>query len=91
MRHLPALMNSTTVDWFHPWPMDALLSVSKKFLADLNLDIDKSGEVDEDEQRTHEAIIQFMPFAFRNLETVSIEFCQRRGGLQVFTTPKSYP
>ena len=72
LRRLPALLNCTAVDWFQPWPMDALLSVSEKFLEDLNLDIDKSGEIDEEEEQTHRAIIEFMPFAFQNLQQVPL-------------------
>eukprot|EP01059_Diplonema_ambulator_P034998 TRINITY_DN8108_c0_g1_i3.p1 TRINITY_DN8108_c0_g1~~TRINITY_DN8108_c0_g1_i3.p1 ORF type:complete len:4672 (+),score=1974.47 TRINITY_DN8108_c0_g1_i3:105-14120(+) len=32
-RQFPAIANCTVIDWFHPWPEDALASVSNKFLA----------------------------------------------------------
>jgi hypothetical protein len=31
-RKFPALVNSTVIDWFQPWPEDALLSVGQRFL-----------------------------------------------------------
>lgn len=34
-RKFPGIINSTSVDWFHPWPADALIGVSQKFLADI--------------------------------------------------------
>jgi hypothetical protein len=36
-RQFPSLINCCTIDWFSDWPDDALLSVSKKFLANSNL------------------------------------------------------
>ena len=31
-RQFPSLINCTTIDWFSPWPAEALLSVSSRFL-----------------------------------------------------------
>jgi len=36
-RKFPALINCTVIDWFHPWPEEALLSVAAKFLEDLEM------------------------------------------------------
>jgi dynein heavy chain len=33
----PGLINSTTMDYFHPWPRDALESVAMNFLMDVDL------------------------------------------------------
>ncbi|KAK3782184.1 hypothetical protein RRG08_032935 [Elysia crispata] len=35
LRQFPALVNCCTIDWFHPWPADALCSVALKFLNEL--------------------------------------------------------
>ncbi len=35
-RKFPALINCTTIDWFHPWPRDALESVAFRFLGDIS-------------------------------------------------------
>jgi len=36
-RMYPGLVNCTTIDWFHKWPMDALQEVAMKFLQDSKL------------------------------------------------------
>lgn len=36
-RKFPALVNCTVIDWFHPWPEDALLSVASKFLKEIDM------------------------------------------------------
>lgn len=36
-RKFPALVNTTAIDWFHPWPRDALISVAVHFLEDIEL------------------------------------------------------
>lgn len=33
-RKFPGIINSTSIDWFHPWPENALIDVSFKFLAE---------------------------------------------------------
>jgi len=33
----PSLINCTQIDWFHPWPENALIDVAKRFLADVQL------------------------------------------------------
>jgi dynein heavy chain len=34
-RKFPGLINATSIDWFHPWPKDALIDVSSRFIADV--------------------------------------------------------
>jgi dynein heavy chain len=54
-RKFPAIINCSVIDWFHPWPEDALLSVASKFMAEV--------EMDSDEIRN--GIEKFMPFSFK--------------------------
>jgi dynein heavy chain len=35
IKQFPGLLSGCTIDWFHPWPMDALKSLAAKFLPDL--------------------------------------------------------
>lgn len=35
-RKFPAVVNCTSIDWFHEWPKEALLNVSKRFLAEIH-------------------------------------------------------
>ncbi|XP_025080372.1 dynein heavy chain 2, axonemal-like isoform X3 [Pomacea canaliculata] len=37
IRMYPALVNCTTIDWFHKWPLDALLEVADKYLSNMSL------------------------------------------------------
>jgi dynein heavy chain len=37
VRQFPSLVNCCTIDWFSAWPREALLFVSREFLADLEL------------------------------------------------------
>ena len=36
-RQFPSLINCCTIDWYSQWPEDALISVSRKFLAGTDL------------------------------------------------------
>jgi dynein heavy chain len=78
-RKFPALINCTVIDWFHPWPEEALLSVANKFLDDV--------EMPSDDVR--KAIERFMPFSFKCVNQQSqLVFDQERR--YVYTTPKSF-
>ncbi|KAK5646414.1 hypothetical protein RI129_004878 [Pyrocoelia pectoralis] len=41
IRKFPALVNCCTIDWFQPWPEDALLAVATRFLGDIELTADE--------------------------------------------------
>lgn len=78
-RKFPALVNCTVIDWFHPWPEDALLSVASKFLAEVEM---QSPEV-------RDSITRFMPYSFKTVNEFSaMIFEQERR--YVYTTPKSF-
>jgi dynein heavy chain len=36
-RRFPGIINCTAIDFFHPWPRDALISVASRFLEDVDL------------------------------------------------------
>ena len=36
-RKFPAIVNCTNIDWFHEWPQEALVSVSSRFLSEVDL------------------------------------------------------
>ncbi|PRP75973.1 hypothetical protein PROFUN_01689 [Planoprotostelium fungivorum] len=40
LRMFPSLVNCCAIDWFSPWPTDALIGVAEKFLKDLPIDQD---------------------------------------------------
>lgn len=78
-RKFPALVNATVIDWFHPWPYDALLSVADKFLADVDMPSDE----------IREAVVKFLPYSFSEVQKLSEEvlITDRRF---IYTTPKSF-
>lgn len=84
-KKFPAISNSTTIDWFHPWPKEALLSVATQFMKDL--DLAPMGLPNPDAVR--DGITKFMPFAFDTVNKAAHRFgaSDRR---HVYTTPKSF-
>ena len=34
-RKFPAIVNCTAIDWFHAWPQEALVSVSRRFIEEI--------------------------------------------------------
>ena len=78
-RRFPALVNCTIVDWFHPWPQEALLSVAAHFLEDIELGTPEA----------REGVVGFMAYSSTSVD----EACNRYRELErrnVYTTPKSF-
>jgi dynein heavy chain len=75
----PALVNSTVIDIFQPWPQDALYSVGEKFLSDVDLG---NAEV-------RNVVTRFLPFSFEAVNKTTLAFKVKERRL-VYTTPKSY-
>lgn len=63
-RQFPALINSTVIDWYQPWPYDALLNVSKQFLADLDMGPDDV---------VRDGVNLFMPYSFTLVNDLCID------------------
>ena len=78
-RRFPAIVNCTSIDWFHEWPDEALVSVSSKFLH-------------EDKYIPNEitpSISQFMAFVHQSVNNMSKTFAQNEKRHN-YTTPKSF-
>lgn len=39
-RNFPGLISNTNVDWFFPWPEDALTAVANNFMGEVELEDD---------------------------------------------------
>lgn len=78
-RRFPALANCTVIDWFQPWPEQALASVGKKVLSTMDLG---NAEVTK-------AIEHYMPTAFIAVNKMCKVFASAESKY-VYTTPKSY-
>ena len=59
LRQFPALINCCTIDWFQPWPEDALEMVANKFLEDV--------EMNDNERKEVVPICQYFHTSARNL------------------------
>eukprot|EP00913_Durusdinium_trenchii_P022475 g21112.t1 len=80
-RRFPALVNCTTIDWFQPWPEDALLNVAHKFL----MKLEALGPPDDPHRQ---AIIDFFPYSFDAVNEISHSFIRDEKRF-AYTTPKS--
>ncbi len=79
-RKFPGLVSSPTVDWFLGWPEEALVSVSRGFIQDFELDCTPE---------TKSGLITHMGMVHKMVVDVCDEYynSMRR---QVYQTPKSY-
>lgn len=55
------MVNNTVIDWFFPWPKDALFNVATKFLEDDDLG----------DEAVRKAIVAFMPVSFETVNKLS--------------------
>ncbi|KAL8567586.1 hypothetical protein ACOMHN_054399 [Nucella lapillus] len=78
-RKFPAVTNCTSIDWFHEWPEEALISVSARFL--------EENELLTPEMRT--SISMFMSFVHTSVNNVSHQFLTNEKRYN-YTTPKSF-
>ncbi|KAI2655454.1 Dynein axonemal heavy chain 11 [Labeo rohita] len=78
-RRFPALLNCTTLDWFQEWPLEALQSVSFKFLQD----------IPSIQPAIRESISLFMAHAHVSVKQVSERYC-RNERRHNYSTPKSF-
>jgi len=78
-RMFPGLINCTSIDWFHEWPLDALLDVSARFL----------NEVEFPSQEIRSAVGAHMSFVHLSIGDANKEFlaAERRHN---YTTPTSF-
>jgi dynein heavy chain len=78
-RKFPALISATVIDWFHPWPSEALISVAMRFLQDVDISTDE----------LKENVAHHMSFVHQSVEECCTTYlaAERRN---VYTTPKSY-
>jgi len=44
VRMFPSIVNSCAIDWFLPWPQDALLEVASDKFSDFNMNVGKKDE-----------------------------------------------
>jgi dynein heavy chain len=79
-RMFPGLFSCCSIDWFLPWPQDALAAVAEKYLS--RFEIDASAKIKA-------AIVQHCAFVHQRVTLACDEYFERFRR-QVYVTPKSY-
>jgi dynein heavy chain len=75
-RKFPAIVNCTSIDWFHEWPDEALVSVSSRFLSEVDL-------------IKPEVCCSFMAFVHKSVNDMSHQYLANERRYN-YTTPKSF-
>ncbi|KYN05431.1 Dynein beta chain, ciliary [Cyphomyrmex costatus] len=78
-RKFPAIINCTMINWFHEWPQEALMSVSKRFLQ----------ELEELPETYRESAAKFMAHAHTSVNIASRHYLSSERRYN-YTTPKSF-
>ncbi|XP_047455882.1 dynein axonemal heavy chain 11 [Mugil cephalus] len=78
-RQFPAIVNCTTIDWFHPWTAESLQSVSYRFIQ----------EIGGIEPAVQESISLFMAYVHTSVNQASEKY-RRNEKRYNYTTPKSF-
>jgi len=78
-KKFPALVNCTVIDWFQPWPKQALFAVGQKFMNEVPIKLPS----------VRAAIEKFLPFSFGVVQDLAEKF-KRVERRFVYMTPKSY-
>jgi dynein heavy chain len=79
-RKFPSLFSQCTIDWFLPWPEEALVSVSHKFLADFVVECSSTvkKELESHMGKVHDLVTEVCDIYFQRMRRY------------VYVTPKSY-
>jgi len=76
----PSLFSQCTIDWFLPWPEDALVDVSTKFLSEFEIDCTNEVKLE---------LMQHMGRVHKIVDNMTKEYFQQMRRY-VYVTPKSY-
>lgn len=100
-RKFPAIINCTAINWFHEWPQEALVSVSRKFLQDLEVLpvclilmlqhtlILKIYIFLRSQENLKDSVSRFMAYVHTSVNASSKIYLQNERRYN-YTTPKSY-
>ncbi|KAL9897380.1 dynein heavy chain at 93AB [Glossina fuscipes fuscipes] len=78
-RKFPAILNATSINWFHEWPQEALISVAMNFLS-------RSKVLPVNH---HDSVAKFMAYVHTAVNQTSKVYLQNERRYN-YTTPKSY-
>eukprot|EP00397_Hematodinium_sp_SG-2012_P000140 GEMP01000140.1.p1 GENE.GEMP01000140.1~~GEMP01000140.1.p1 ORF type:complete len:2733 (+),score=458.69 GEMP01000140.1:292-8199(+) len=80
-RQFPSIINCCTIDWFNPWPSDALYSVAERYYLQIPADLGVSDTV---------GLLSQMSCAIHSTSTDSAESFFEAMRRRTYTTPTSY-
>jgi len=85
-RKFPALINCTSIDWFHEWDREALITVGKRFLREINIGM---GSLQIDPDQIRQQLAEHMAHVHISVNQASAQYqtLERRYN---YTTPKTY-
>jgi len=78
-RKFPAIVNCTSIDWFHEWPEEALIGVAKRFVT----------ACERVPEELREPVTKFMAYAHLSVNEVSKKYLLNEKRYN-YTTPKSF-
>ena len=78
-RKFPGVVNCTSIDWFHEWPQEALVSVSRRFIQD--------SEYLPEELK--DSVAEFMSYVHTSVNEASMQYLTNEKRYN-YTTPKSF-
>ncbi|KAJ0173728.1 hypothetical protein K1T71_010877 [Dendrolimus kikuchii] len=78
-RKFPSIVNCTAINWFHEWPKEALRSVSKRFLS----------EVESLPPLLVDSVSEFMSHVHQSVNQMSATYFQNERRYN-YTTPKTF-
>lgn len=58
-RNFPGVVNCSTIDWFFPWPENALEAVSKNFMEEEDLPVEHKAQIMDHVVQTHLSIRKY--------------------------------
>eukprot|EP00899_Mesostigma_viride_P009796 jgi/Mesvir1/18818/Mv04309-RA.2 len=79
-QQFPGLINGCTIDWFLPWPLEALKAVARRFVDAFEMAADKE---------VKSSLIDHMATVHNSVVSSSVEYFERYRR-HVYVTPKSY-
>ena len=77
-RKFPGLVSSTSIDYFHAWPLDALIDVANIFISDIDIPEELLGPISNNMAATHGSI-----------DDANLKFLKQNRRFN-YTTPKSF-
>eukprot|EP01065_Artemidia_motanka_P012700 TRINITY_DN1700_c1_g1_i1.p1 TRINITY_DN1700_c1_g1~~TRINITY_DN1700_c1_g1_i1.p1 ORF type:complete len:1558 (+),score=611.23 TRINITY_DN1700_c1_g1_i1:2-4675(+) len=88
MRQFPSLANCCTIDWYDPWPKEALKSVAKDTFSKNDFKIVLPGTV-EDPEATEDNVYKIFAAVHQSAQDLTGQFFQERRR-HSYVTPSSY-